>query len=515
MKTTANQRNYSYYSSFTCLTLLCGALLAACSSSNPQTGQQPAAGQDASAKAADPLKITMMTALNKPEPPKADSPLIKKVEELTNTKLTINWVPASTYADKLTASIASSDLPNLLVVLSANLRNPVISNAVNSGVFWDLTPYLNDYPNLKTMNPIVANNIKFNGKIYGISRDRDLSRNAIIIRKDWLDALGLKEPKTLDELYNTAKAFTENDPDKNGKKDTYGFTDWKSITTFGNVLVWLGGPNGWADDNGKLSADYVAPEYLEAMKYMRRLYQEQLINKDFLLVDKVQMQDNFAKGKAGLYIGAADDIEKMQENLVQLNPGAKVAFVNRINGPKGERSVGGSGHEGIVMIPKTSVKTEADLKNMLKFLDWTAGKEGVNILKWGVEGTQYKLDNGKAQVLDSKKYIDEWESYGASLMTLRTNAIPIMTTDPITERTEFMRADSSAIAVSNPSQALDSKTNAEVGGSIKQKIEDVRNQFILGAADENAWKAAVDSWRKSGGDKITEEYNAQYSASKK
>ncbi|MDF2959063.1 MAG: sugar transporter permease [Paenibacillus sp.] len=511
-KTFTKQR---YVGAIACGMLLTGSLLAACSSNSDKPAAQPAGGQDGGSKAAEPIKITMMTALNKPEPPKADNPMVKKVEELTNSKLSINWVPASTYQDKLTASIASSDLPNLLVVLSANLRNPVISNAVNSGVFWDLNPYLNDYPNLKTMNPVVADNIKFNGKIYGISRDRDLSRNAIIIRKDWLDSLGLKEPKTLDDLYNVAKAFTENDPDKNGKKDTYGFTDWKSLTTFGNVLVWMGGPNGWAADNGKLTAEYVAPEYLEAMKFMKRLYQEQLVNKDFLLVDKVQMQDNFAKGKAGMYIGAADDIEKMQDNLVQLNPNAKVAFVNRINGPKGERAVGGSGHEGVVMVPKTSVKTEADLKNMLKFLDWTASKEGTNLLKWGIDGVHHKLDNGKAQVIDSKKYVDEWESYGASLMTLRTYVIPMMTTDPITERVEFMRKDSSSIAVSNPSQALESKTNAEVGGSIKQKIEDVRNQFILGAADENAWKAAVDSWRKGGGDKIAEEYTAQYNAAKK
>ncbi|MFH5183359.1 extracellular solute-binding protein [Paenibacillus sp. TAB 01] len=501
-----------YVGVLTCSILLTGSLLTACSSSEPEA--RPAKGADGGT-AAGPLKISMMTALNKPEPPKADNPLIKKVEEVTNTKLSINWVPASSYADKLTASIASSDLPNLLVVLSANLRNPVISNAVNSGVFWDLTPYLNDYPNLKTMNPVVADNIKFNGKIYGISRDRDLSRNAIIIRKDWLDNLGLQEPKTIDDLYNVAKAFTENDPDKNGKKDTYGFTDWKQLTTFGNILVWMGGPNGWADNNGKLSSDYVAPEYLDAMKFMKKLYQEQLINKDFLLVDKVQQQDNFAKGKAGMYIGAADDIEKMQDNLTQLNANAKVAFVNRINGPKGERAVGGSGHEGIVMVPKTSVKTEADLKNMLKFLDWTASKDGVNLLKWGIEGTTYKLDNGKAEVIDSKKYLDEWESYGASLMTLRTNVLPMMTTDPITQRVEDIRKDSSSIAVSNPSQAFDSKTNAELGGSLKQKIEDVRNQFILGAVDEAAWKAAVDSWIKGGGDKITEEYNAQYSAAKK
>ena len=43
-----------------------------------------------------------------------------------------------------------------------------------------------------------------------------------MIRKDWLAKLGLKEPQTVDDLYTIAKAFTEQDPDGNGKKDTYG-----------------------------------------------------------------------------------------------------------------------------------------------------------------------------------------------------------------------------------------------------------------------------------------------------
>ena len=44
----------------------------------------------------------------------------------------------------------------------------------------------------------------------------------LLVRKDWLDKLGLAAPTTLDELYDVLYAFTYNDPDGNGKNDTYG-----------------------------------------------------------------------------------------------------------------------------------------------------------------------------------------------------------------------------------------------------------------------------------------------------
>lgn len=49
-------------------------------------------------------------------------------------------------------------------------------------------------------------------------------------RKDWFDALNLQSPKTLDDWYNVIKALTLNDPDKNGKNDTYGLMLEKNTT---------------------------------------------------------------------------------------------------------------------------------------------------------------------------------------------------------------------------------------------------------------------------------------------
>lgn len=63
------------------------------------------------------------------------------------------------------------------------------------------------------------------GKTYGLACAPVLTEGQVmVIRQDWLDNLGLKAPATLDEFEAVIRAFTEDDPDGNGKKDTYGFT---------------------------------------------------------------------------------------------------------------------------------------------------------------------------------------------------------------------------------------------------------------------------------------------------
>ena len=84
--------------------------------------------------------------------------------------------------------------------------------AAEAGAFWDLTGKLDKYPNLKPANEQTAKNTQINGKTYGIYRVRPLLRSGIVIRKDWLAKLGLKEPQSVEDLYTIAKAFAEQGP---------------------------------------------------------------------------------------------------------------------------------------------------------------------------------------------------------------------------------------------------------------------------------------------------------------
>lgn len=85
----------------------------------------------------------------------------------------------------------------------------------------------------------------------------------MIIRQDWLDNLGLEAPTTIDEFEEVIRAFTEDDPDGNGEKDTYGFT-YEGDTIYNNgwcadpvtiFSVYTGKnlPGQWQEDeDGKL-----------------------------------------------------------------------------------------------------------------------------------------------------------------------------------------------------------------------------------------------------------------------
>ena len=54
-----------------------------------------------------------------------------------------------------------------------------------------------------------------------------------MLRKDWLDNVGMQVPKTLDDFYKVLKAFVNNDPDKNGKADNS-----RRVWTVYTFLIW-------------------------------------------------------------------------------------------------------------------------------------------------------------------------------------------------------------------------------------------------------------------------------------
>lgn len=486
------------------------ALLTGCGSdSSPAAG---GTGTSAATANKEPLKLSIMTLMYA-EPPKADSDVQKKIEEYTNTKLDISWVPNSSYKDKVNVTIGSGELPKAMLV--QNNKDSNILSAVRSGMFWEVGPYLSAYPNLSKMNKSVFDNIKVDGKTYGLYRARDLSTSGIIFRSDWLKTVGLSEPKTMDELYNVLKAFTMNDPDKNGKQDTVGLTEEKVMDGFNTLASYMGAPNGWEVKDGKLSPDFLSSEYYEAMKFYKKLYDEKLIKQDFPVLNNQQKKDDINQGKAGTVISNMIDAAGYQATLTKTFPGADIDVVSRIKGPKGERTYGGQGYNSVFMFPKSSVKTEAELKQILGFFDKLSDQKMLDLLGWGIEGRHYKVEESKPVFIDQKLQDTE---VGSSYLQLQVAKYTAKTTGKETKLMEKygkMIRDNEAIAVNNPSNPLDSNTQTTKGSELKQIIDDSRTKFVLGKLDEAGWKQAIEQWRKAGGDKVIEEFSAQYAKNAK
>ena len=82
------------------------------------------------------------------------------------------------------------------------------------------------------------------------------------------------------------------------------------------ISVALGAPNKWKVENdGSFTPDFDTPEYMEAMKYMRKLYQEGLINKDYAALETSDWTKDFQNSKSGVHIDVSDQAWRYQKKF--------------------------------------------------------------------------------------------------------------------------------------------------------------------------------------------------------
>ncbi|MCC2686247.1 MAG: transporter substrate-binding protein [Paenibacillaceae bacterium] len=483
-------------------------LLAGCEQSNDNASGTGAAtgASGGQAAATQPINLSMLVNFVG-EPPQPGNEVEQAIEKYTGAKLQIQWI--SDIKQKMPVLIASGDLPQVVSVTNSQLKLPYMVDALRGGVFWNLTPYIKDYPNLSKINPIMYQNTSLDGQIYGLPAVRPLARFAITYRKDWLDRLGMKEPQTLDDFYQIAKAFAEKDPDNNGKKDTYGLIEFKTLSSVDHIALWLGAPNDWGVVNGKFVYAPTTPEYLQALKFVKKLYDEKLMNQDFAVTEKTAWESAFVSGKAGLYMNITDGAFKLGEKMKKTVPEAKLDMFSMLPGLNGGRVNAENGTNGIFALSKSSVKTEADVKRILGVFDKLSDPQMATLFKWGIEGKTYKLENGKPVYTDSQLYNSLVSPYGKIMADDDHNAIS-GDLAPAQQKEEKLNADNAKKAVADPTEPLISITYSEKGGQLDKIIEDAKTKYVMGMIDDAGWQKAMTQWRQGGGDKIAEEYAAEY-----
>jgi len=517
-----NATNRKWMSALGALALAAG-VLAGCGGTDKKTAETGGqAGTSPSGRSTEspkpPMKITIMANLHTAEVP---DPMIEKlIEEKTNTDLEIQWVPDGSYEEKLNAAFATGSLP-MATYMKNQSTFVMFRDAIQNGQFWEIGPYLKEYPNLSRLNPAVLRNTSVDGKIYAIYQERPLSRQGLIIRKDWLDKLGLPMPQNVDELYNVLKQFTEKDPDGNGKKDTIGLTDRNDLIygAFKTVSSYFGTPNNWGEKDGQLLPEFMFPGYLETMKFFRKLHQEGLINQDFPVTSKNDQQNLLIRGVAGAYIGSMPDVQSLHEKIVAVNPQAQLDVHNRIAGPDGKYRVWAiPGYGNLVLFPKTAVKTEEQLKGVLAFYDKLMTPELANLLQWGVEGRHYTLENGKASPVADNKLLEREKRPYESIVVGGPSTIPGMLEStfklPARAKAEQLVKDNEQFLIHDPAAPLSSKTYNEKGVKLQEIIRDATYKFILGNLDEAGFQNEVERWKKEGGEQIIREFNESYQKAK-
>ncbi|TBL70432.1 extracellular solute-binding protein [Paenibacillus thalictri] len=362
-----------------------------------QTQDNPAAAAGSS----KPLSIQMFAGLYN-DAPDMNNAYWAEWQKKTNSKLTVEWVPAGDLNTKLDLLLASGDLPEVVAV--PDFKRPTLISAIKNGAFWDLTPFLGDfskYPNLK--NNTVKDAFKYrmvDGKIYSLPGSRSRVDIGIKMRKDWLDKLNIPEPATLDEYEAALRKIADGDPDGNGKKDTLGL--------IGNGVIINDGDTAFAAAFGAVEPTYNAeggliytnltPQYSDMVAWFRKLYEEGALAKEFSVMKRTQAEELFKTGRAASY---ARSIwwDKEWENEIAKTGQPNPTIVNlTLKGPKGyaiDLAIGGGG--GFLISKKVP---EAKVKQLLDYFEMTASKEISDFSYYGLPDVHYKVVDGQKVLTD-------------------------------------------------------------------------------------------------------------------
>lgn len=449
--------------------------------------------------------------------------VIKRYEDYTGIHVDWRWEPNDTYTEKLGLTLMDKDNMPMILTASGNLTANIV-DAAKKGAFWDLAPFLADaesYPNLSKANPDVLKALTVDGKVIAIYRAREVGRYGFSYRTDWAEAVGITEaPKTVEDVYNMMYKFTYEDPDGNGKDDTYGLELTKYTGPLDIIQTWFGTGNEWVEQDGKLVPVHQTAEFKEALQWMRKMYEDGLVRKDWATVDSGTFGDSCKKGEAGCFVDVMDGAKRVWQYFVtndvkSVTDPSKIASMNLL-GPINNKTLATSGFNGFYMITKTGAKTEEDVKNCLHFLDKMCDDEMLALADYGLEGVTYDLNEAGKVV--KRNGIEPNQSPSNGLNQSLCYIPNLAATTPALEKDELALAQDAAyalnktVAVFNPALGYlaNSEVNAEVGTDIEQIIDDARTQYICGQIDDAGFEAAAQQWLDRGGDRLIEEINKLY-----
>ncbi|TNJ63729.1 extracellular solute-binding protein [Paenibacillus hemerocallicola] len=330
-------------------------------------------------------------------------PYVKELSRLSGYSLKYEFLDHNSYSQQLTLRFASGQLPD--VIFTASIDNPSHPNAVENGIFTELGPLIDKYgPNLKKHIPKEAwdsPNVSKDGKIYAIPSFSAAypSSRVIYTRQDWLDKLGMKTPKSLDDFLAYFEAVKQNDVNGNGDpndeipfyaRENLGYSE----AFFGYFGVF---PGIWTYKDGQMRPDLIDPRMKDAVSFYKLLYDKGYMNRDVFTTKSGDWFNNISAGKAGMWL------HDVQNFMSSFNPDTKFpnqsgVKLDMLGGPvradgKSYLYPESTGIKNVFVIP-SSVKHPEE---MIQFFDWAwsddAQKE--KFFSFGIKDVNYTEKDGQ------------------------------------------------------------------------------------------------------------------------
>ncbi|TLS53817.1 extracellular solute-binding protein [Paenibacillus antri] len=449
----------------------------------------PSTGIETPAEPLPPLEISWMNYAWG-TPPAGNDEVLKKIEADTNTIIRFDWVPTNGYEERTNVALTTGDVNDVVQIETGNsqLYTSVVHGAIQAGVFHDLTPYLGtpearaQYPNLARYPDTTWDNIRYEGKIWGVPRHSSPPVwDGITIRKDLLDQVGMEPPTNIEEFTAFLKAVSK-------PPEMYGLAIKEVNTIFSNAFT---GVQNWdTDEEGNFIFHAFMPEYKDYLDWLKDLYESKALHPEFPVVEGT-VQAMFRK--VGTYAAVASNMHQLTipsfiQQLKDVVPTGEPLTLMPLQGPKGYVTNMTLGFWTNLMI--SSKVKEEDIPRILSLIDYMSSEEYmVKLTKQGIEGIHHNVVDGKVELTEAYKN-EAIEGYGwpGDYYNGMNNA---QLNDAEPERLEHLKQvyekSTEVSTYSNPATNLYSPTLGERWGDLTRTLEDMKVKYVMGEITVQQW----------------------------
>jgi putative aldouronate transport system substrate-binding protein len=338
-----------------------------------------------------------------------DTPFGRGLVERTGVKIEFQHPPAGSGDEQFNLMVADGNLPDIVERnWTAYPGGP--EKAIEDGVILRLNDIFEKYcPNITAYlkaNPEIDKMIRTdNGSYYCfpfIRGDEILLCSAgLMVRKDWLDDLGLSMPETIDEWHTTLKAFKE-------KKNASAPFSFEYTSVFMDFIqfpyAYKAERNFYIGDDGKIRYGAIEPGYRDWLTTFAQWYREGLVDPDIITQQFQQVSAKVTGDQTGVTVRSLGGGMGVWTNSARatnpkfqlagapvpvLKKGDKATFKINVDNPYGNNN---------------SAAITTSCKNVeiaARLLDWNYSEAGRLFYNFGIEGESYTLVNGLPKYTDA------------------------------------------------------------------------------------------------------------------
>ena len=333
----------------------------------------------------------------------ATDPILKEVEKATNTKIEMLKIGWDTYLQQVNAAVAGGTTPDVIGVVDHNNKTQ-ITQWINDGVVAAFEgPVAEAAPNViaeYSKNNTLAE-IKVNGKIYGQPvgwGDGNYPNMGLFhVRKDLLDKYQMQAPDTFDQYFDYLRAVKEDG--MQGVIFSAGNGIGPALNAFAGAF---GVPMlGWVKKDGKFEYWAIQPEIKEALLLFRKMVAEELVDSVSWEDKEGNARDMFVSGQAGsLIFNGGGHIGRIALDMELAGAGAQEWLLPALDAGKGSR-----GYTTEPMFWGLSFLGGMKNNNPVaaaRVINYLISPEGYKLTAVGVEGIDYKMEDGKIVMLPER-----------------------------------------------------------------------------------------------------------------